>query len=151
MARDWEHTFRNWGRPPSQTEQDKCDNAERAIHKAISASEKFKSLGVRVFSKGSYHNRTNARLSSDVDICILCGKTIHFEPEGLTLTDVGLFPATYHYAEYKSDIEDALVSYFGRNAVKRGNKAFNIQENTYRVNADAVACFLYRFYFKDNN
>lgn len=151
MVRDWEQTFRGWGSPPSQTERDKCDNAERAIHKAISASEKLKSLGVRVFSKGSYRNRTNARLSSDVDICILCGKTIHLGPEGLTPTDVGLFPAIYHYAEYKNDVEDALVKYFGHNAVKRGNKAFNIQENTYRVNADAVACFLYRFYFKDNN
>lgn len=150
MSRNWEQTFRSWGSPPSQTEQNKCDNAERAIRKAISTSEKLKDLDIRVFPKGSYHNRTNARLSSDVDICILCSTTIHFGPDGVQLADTGLSPATYHYVRYKSDVQDALVNYFGLNAVTWGNKAFNIQENTYRVNSDAVACFLYRWYFRDS-
>ena len=151
MSRDWEQTFRNWGGPPSQTEQDKCDNAERAIRKAISASEKLNNLDIKIFPKGSYYNRTNARLSSDVDICILCSKTIYFGPQGVTLADIGLQPITYHYAEYKNDIHATLVNYFGSAAVTRGNKAFAIHANTYRVDSDAVACFLYRFYFKNNH
>ena len=149
MSRDWEQIFRNWGRPPSQTEQDKCDNAERAIRKAISASEKLNNLGTRVFPKGSYYNRTNARLSSDVDICVFFAKTIHIGPEGATLLDVGLQPATYHYPEYKNDVRNALVNYFGSASVTRGNKAFAIRANTYRVDADVVACFCYRLYFKN--
>ena len=151
MSRDWEQTFKNWGRPPSQTEQDKCDNAKRAIRKAIDASEKLKNLGIRVFPKGSYHNRTNAKLSSDVDIYILCPKTIHFGPGEITLADIGLFPAIYHYAEYKNDVQEALLNYFGYGTVTRGNKAFSIHANTYRVDADVVACFPYRFYFKNSN
>ena len=151
MSRDWEQTFRNWGRPPSQTEQNKCDNAERAIRKAVTASEKLKNLGIKVFPKGSYYNRTNARLSSDVDICVLCPKTIHFDPREITLADIGLFPATYHYTEYKNDVQDALLNYFGHGTVTRGNKAFGIHANTYRVDADVVACFPYRFYFKNSN
>ena len=149
MSRDWEHTFRSWGGPPSQTERDKCDNAKRAIQRVISADEKLKDLGINVFSKGSYNNRTNARLSSDVDICALCPKTTHFGPGGTTLADVGLRPATYHYPEYKNDVHNALVSHFGSTSVVRGNKAFAIRANTYRVDADVVACFSYRLYFKN--
>ena len=147
MSRDWEQIFRNWGSPPSQTEQDKCDNAERAIRKAISASARLKDSDITVFPKGSYRNRTNARLSSDVDICVLCRNTINVDyPEGMTDDDTGLHPATYHYSDYKNDIENALVGYFGRNAVTRGNKAFDVHENTYRVDSDVVACFVHRRY-----
>ena len=147
MARDWEQTFRHWGSPPSQTEQDKCDNAERAIRKAISASEKLQNLDIKIFPKGSYRNRTNARLSSDVDICVLCYNTINVSyPEGMTDNDTGLTPASYHYSDYKNDVQNALVDYFGSNSVTRGNKAFDVHENTYRVDSDVVACFVHRRY-----
>jgi hypothetical protein len=64
----------------------------------------------------------------------------------MTRDDFHMTPATYSYAEYKNDLEDALVSYLGRRAVTRGNKAFDVHENTYRVDADVVACFEYRRY-----
>jgi len=60
--------------------------------------------------------------------------------------DFGITPATYYYPTYKNDVEAALVSYLGRQAVTRGNKAFDVHENTYRVDADVVACFEYRYY-----
>lgn len=58
-------------------------------------------------------------------------------------------PAPYSYPQYKDDVERALVAYLGRNAITRGNKAFDIHENTYRVAADAVACFEYKEYNKE--
>src|ERR1700694_2293105 len=67
----------------------------------------------------------------------------------MTNADFSLSPATYKYSQYKNDVETALKSYFGRDAVTRGNKAFDIHENTYRVDADVVACFEYRWYRKD--
>ena len=147
MARDWEKTFRDWGSPPSKTEQDKCDNAERAIRKAIDASETLNNRDICVFPKGSYRNRTNARLSSDVDICVLCHDAINVSyPEGMTDDDTGLRPATYHYSDYKYDVQNALVDHFGQHAVTRGNKAFDVHENTYRVDSDVVACFVHRRY-----
>ena len=147
MARNWEQTFRDWGKPPSKTEQEKCDNAERAIRKAISASEKLKDLDITVFPKGSYRNRTNARLSSDVDICVLCRDIINVQyPEGMTDDNTGLSPAIYHYSDYKNDVENALVGYFESGTVTRGNKAFDVHENTYRVDSDVVACFVHRRY-----
>ena len=149
MSRDWEKTFRDWGSPPSKTEQDKYDNAERAIRKAIDASETLNNRDICVFPKGSYRNRTNARLSSDVDICILCRNTINLGPDGITPNDVGLLPATYHYTDYKNDVQNALVAYFGHESVTRGNKAFDVHENTYRVDSDVVACFVHRHYHQN--
>src|SRR2546426_7366713 len=44
----------------------------------------------------------------------------------------------YTYDQYKRDVEEALVNYFGRSAVVGRNKAFDVHENTYRVDADVV-------------
>ena len=48
--------------------------------------------------------------------------------------------------QFKNELEEALVAHFGRAAVKRGNKAFNIRENTYHVEADVVAFYEFRHY-----
>lgn len=150
MARDWESTFRSWAKPPGKTEQEKCQNAERAIRNAMKGSSSLSNRSIEVFSKGSYRNRTNVRLDSDVDICILCSDTFFFNlPDGMTRDDFGIPPATYQYSQYKNDVEESLVSHFDRDAVTRGNKAFEVHENTYRVDADVVPCFEYRWYRTD--
>jgi hypothetical protein len=38
-------------------------------------------------------------------------------------------------------VDNALHAFFGANSVKRGNKAFDIHANTYRTDADVIACF----------
>lgn len=62
--------------------------------------------------------------------------------------DFGLDPATYFYSNYKNDVETALIDYFGNDTVSRGNKAFDIHANTYRVDADVVVCFRHHRYKK---
>jgi tRNA nucleotidyltransferase (CCA-adding enzyme) len=71
MSRDWEATFSSWGAAPGTAEQTKCENAERAIRKAIGSCAKLNSKPIDVFTQGSYANRTNVRQDSDVDICVL--------------------------------------------------------------------------------
>ena len=147
MANDWETTFQNWAQPPSTTEQTRCDNVLGVIRNAVSGSSALDNRSTHVFAQGSYCNRTNIRADSDVDVCVLCRDTFFFDlPDGMTRDDFHITPATYSYAEYKNDLEDALVSYLGRPAITRGNKAFDVHENTYRVDADVVACFEYRRY-----
>ncbi len=63
----WEDKFHSWSQAPSQIEQDKCDNAERAIIQAIRDDKTLSQLDVRVFAQGSYRVRTNIRLDNDVD------------------------------------------------------------------------------------
>lgn len=150
MSRDWEGQFREWAKPPGKTEQDRCDNAESAIRNAIKASDKLKARDIKIFAQGSYRNNTNVRKDSDVDIGILCTDTLLNDfPPGMNRDDFGLTPATYHYEQYKNEIEEALVNHFERSAIKRGNKAFDVHETTYHVEADVAAFFEHRRYEKD--
>ena len=154
MARDWESTFREWSKPSSATEQQKSDNAEKAIKAAIAESPELSKRNVIVFPQGSYRNNTNVRQDSDVDICVLCKDVSFYDlpsDESVTKTSAAITDAHYEYSTFKNEVEIALVRKFGRNMVKRENKAFDIHENTYRVDADAVACFLYREYYRYNN
>ena len=147
MPRDWEAQFRLWAKPPGKTEQDRCDNATSAIRNAIMASDKLRTRGVSVFAQGSYRNNTNVRKDSDVDIGILCTDTFFLDlPEGTTRETFRLGPATYHYAQFKNEVEAALVDCFGRAAVTRGNKAFDIHETSYHVEADVAPFFEHRRY-----
>jgi hypothetical protein len=68
--------------------------------------------------------------------------------EGLTRQDVGIIDVSYTYAQFKNEVEEALVSKFGRPSITRGNKAFDVHANSYRVDADVVACFEHRRYLR---
>jgi len=149
MTRDWEDTFRAWAAAPSQTEQDKQENAERMIRDGIRESDDLSERKIRVRAQGSYRNHTNVRLESDVDIYVLCLDLCRVSyPEGLADADVGLVNAEYSHTEFKNHVENALVAKFGQEGVTRGNKAFDVHENTYRVDADVVACIEHRRYYK---
>jgi hypothetical protein len=117
----------------------------------VDANTTLVGMNVAVFAQGSYRNRTNVRQDSDADICV-CYDGIYFPdfPSGMTLADIGHKSATYTFARYKDLVGTALVSRFGASHVSRGKKAFDIHENTYRIDADAVACLEYRKYFRDS-
>lgn len=153
MTRDWEQTFRSWSKPSSETEQRKCENAERMIKEAIRESDVLSQRDIQIFAQGSYRNNTNVRLESDVDICIRCMDVFFSDfsmASGFNKQDVGLQDSDYSYSQFKGEVEQALADKFGKKSVKRGNKAFDIHENTYRVDADAVACFEHRRYTHRN-
>ncbi len=151
MSRDWEGQFRDWAKPPGKAEQERCDNAASAIRNAIKASDKLRTRGITIFAQGSYRNNTNVRKDSDVDIGVLCTDTFFHDPlpDGVTKESLGLEDSTYFYATYKNEVEEALVDYFGRSAVKRGNKAFDVHETSYHVEADVAAFFEHRRYDAD--
>lgn len=152
MTRDWEDSFSSWAKPPGKTEQDRCDNAVQALRKAIAASDKLNQRNIKVLVHGSYQNNTNVRQDSDVDIGIVCFDTFFMVlPEGSTREDFNISPATYEYRQFKDEVNEALVAYFGRSAVTRGNKAFDVHENSYRVDADAAPFFEHRRYSKDKS
>lgn len=148
---DWEDTFRSWAKSPSTTEQDKCDNAERAIQKAIANSPHFRNKTIRTFTQGSYRNGTNISAESDVDVGVLCTDTFYFDlPVGFTAEYFGIsVPAIYQHPEFKNHLHQALNSHFGQGTVKLGNKAFDVHENSYRIDADVVPHFEYRWYRND--
>ena len=143
----WEEKFRDWAKPPGKTEQDRMDNAERAIKNAIRASDDLKSRDIRVFAQGSYRNNTNVRQDSDVDIAVVC-QDVFLPDYPLEMTQEDFFhsDSNYHYSTFKDEIGTALVDYFGLTAVTRGNKAFNLHETSYHVDADIAPFFEHRRY-----
>ncbi len=148
----WEDTFTTWSQGPSESEQSRCDNAASMITDALNEDEELKKFDILVFSQGSYKNRTNVKLDSDVDICVMLKDTFfEYYPQGLTRESVGNSSSSYEYSTFKNDVERALVRKFGRKEVSRGNKAFDIHANTYRVDADVVPTFQYRSYTGEKN
>jgi hypothetical protein len=146
-----EQSLQSWASAPGETENEKCDNAVTGIRKAIDSDATLSRHTIGVFAQGSYRNRTNVRQDSDVDVCVSCRDTIFYDlPVGYSALDFNLStPPTYGYAQFKNDVGDALTSYFADGHVTRGHKAFDIKENTYRIAADAVPCFVYKNFCYD--
>ncbi len=146
---DWESTFRSWARPSSDTEDEKRENAIRGVRAAVDGHPTLSTRTVNVFAHGSYANNTTVRQESDVDIFVLC-TDVYFPDfsfaKGFGPNDVGDKESDFKYTQFKNEVEEALVDKFGRDAVTRGKKAFDVHENTYRVDADVVACFEHRRY-----
>ncbi|MCM3571200.1 nucleotidyltransferase [Neobacillus mesonae] len=142
-----EATFQSWSKPASDTEEAKCDNALRMIRDALNKSETLSKYDIQLIPKGSYHNNTNVRLTSDVDIAVKL-KDVFFAnyPDGKTHKDFGNYDADYSFAQYRSDVDQAMINKFGRDNIEFGNKAIKIKSNTYRVEADVVPCFEHRRY-----
>ena len=145
--RDWEKQFSQWASPPGASEAERCSNAERGIKDAIASSDRLTKRDIRVITTGSYKNNTNVRQDSDVDIAVVCYDVFFPDyPEGTTKETFGNIDGSYTYATFKNEVGQALIDRFGANAVSRGNKAFDVHENTYRVDADVAAFFEHRRY-----
>jgi hypothetical protein len=122
---------------------------ERMVREAIRNYQKFRNMTIEVFAQGSYRNNTNVKQECDVDICVRHMDYFYtdftFAP-GLMNSDVGLVTSTYTYREFKNDVEAAMEAHFGSAGMRRGDKAFDIHANGYRIDADVVACMEHRRY-----
>lgn len=148
MAKYSEATLTGWTKPPSESEESKLENSERMVKEAINSDYKLKELSTEVFGQGSYANNTNIRLNSDIDINVRFTGGFYFDiPTGKERSDFGLNnPIEYSFEEYKNDVENALVSKFGRDSVIRKNKCLTVVGNSYRVETDVVPTWNYRRY-----
>lgn len=136
-----------WSKGPGATEADRCANAETAVRKAIKADDRLAALDVSVSAQGSYRARTNVRQNSDVDICVRYNATFFPDyPKGTTKEDFGNVDGTMVFTDFKDMVQKALEDYFGKTGVTRGNKAFDVHENTYRIDTDVVPTFEHRRY-----
>ena len=148
MTRDWEGTFNFWSQPPSKTEQERCERVISAIRTAIDRSPKLRTRQILVFTQGSFRNRVNVRQDSDVDVGVMLYEYFLVQyPVGKSDADFGHSDIEYGFAQFKNELEEALVAYFGRSVVTRGNKAFDIKATASQVEADVVPLFEFRQYW----
>jgi hypothetical protein len=142
-----EDTFVYWARPPSNSEAERCDNAETAVRKAIKAASSLTALDISVFAQGSYKVRTNIRQNSDVDICVRRNDVFFATyPPGKTQSDFDNSNSPILFGDFKTMVAKALTDYFGAPGTSRGDKAICVHANTYRIDADVVPTFEYRWY-----
>jgi hypothetical protein len=142
-----EETFTHWAQAPGATEAEKSEHAEKAVRKAIAEDEDLAALDTSVFVQGSYRALTNVRQESDVDICVRYNAAFFADyPEGKSRVDFGHIPSDLKYADFKDMVEVALRKYFRNDGVTRGDKAFDVRANTYRIDADVIPTFERRLY-----
>ncbi len=148
----WNQRFETWAGPLSDSEDSRCENAENMVHSAIEADSNLESANLRVFAQGSYKANTNIRADSDIDICI-CHQGVFFAeyPPGMSDSSFGNSNSGLTFRTYKDQVATALYSHFSFLGVTRGDKSFKVHENTYRINADVVPAFEYRWYFRKND
>ncbi len=117
---------------------------------AIRQYSPLNSRNVKVISQGSYRNNTNVRQESDVDICVCCMVSFFADYSFADYADaaVGNVNSDYPYSQFKADVQAALALKFGNIGIRRGDKAFDVHANSYRVDADVVPAFAYRLYLK---
>jgi hypothetical protein len=151
MATTWEDTLRTWVEPPSQREDAKRDKTKGQIEEALSVSLRLKEVKYSVYAQGSYANNTNVQPDCDMDIAVECAEFFYYslDPSAahkrrITSMHPGPRNDDYDLSAFKADIEAALVDYYGRNAVIRGNTALRVREQSTTLPTDVVPCCAYR-------
>jgi hypothetical protein len=148
MDKEWEVTFSAWADGPGKTEQEKCERAENTMKTAVANYPGFKDWDLTVRAHGSYRVNTSISQESDVDVYVRLNQPTFFPkyPAGKTAADFGNVDGTVQYADFRNRVGSALKARLGEASVTFGGKAFDVHENTYRVDADVIAVFPYRWY-----
>ncbi len=142
-----EGRLQRWSQPPSKTEIEKCERAERMVKEAIAQDPKLSNMNISVFAKGSYASTTNIPADSDVDIGVLHeNKFFNEYPQGSGASDFNFIDSTYSFAEFSADVAKAIENKFGKSEVIVDDKCIKVRSNSCRVDADVVPHFVHRRY-----
>lgn len=142
-----EQRLEQWSRPPSASEIEKCERAERMIKEAILNDPILSKKNIKIFAKGSYANRTNIPSDSDVDVAVV-NQDLFFNdyPKDKTDSDFGFYKSTYVFSEFSKDVAKAVENKFGKSEVTIDDKCIKVRSNTCRVDADVVPQAIHRRY-----
>lgn len=131
----------NWTRPAFSNEEQRANDTEVAIRRAINNHKPLSNMNLRVLPKGSIKNNTNVRRDSDIDIAIVNQSHITIEyTGGGTMEHAGLVPYTGISAQdYKTHVGEAMRKEFGvSNIDSSGNRVFRIRGSDRVMNADVI-------------
>ena len=65
----WNERFEHWEKPASETEESQIKRSAAMVQRALDNNSWLVREGVQVRPQGSYHNNTNVRQDSDMDLC----------------------------------------------------------------------------------
>lgn len=125
----------------SDTENAKAEQSIKMVQEAINDYD-WISVELRcptVKLKGSYHNNTNVRIDSDVDIYVLFDGYFWIDTpkQCISPEHKGDGKSCEYFREH---LEKALKNRFV-SQIKKGNKVFKIKETSYKHEADIMTAF----------
>jgi hypothetical protein len=118
------------------------------------ANANYTNRNFKVFLQGSYGNDTNIYAESDVDVVIRYDGAFFHDVKERPADEQAAFHAaypnngTYPYSDFKAHVRQALKSKFGDSVKPGGTKAIRIETSGNRRNADVIAAFEFRRYYK---
>jgi hypothetical protein len=146
-----------WVLTSSPTEQDRMERAERMVTDAIERHAPFDGYrhAFRIYPKGSYANKTNVRLDSDVDIVVESHDSYYDDFLSTELEQKAApnpwwqpYEGPWVPAAWRAEIEVALKRHFGASDVDTsGEVAITIAEKPgSRPSADVIPAYKYLRY-----
>lgn len=150
---DWNDRFEHWERPASTTEESSLDRGRRMVKAAIKDAVWLNTQMASVEPQGSYHNNTNTRIDSDVDLRVQLPLIKVFYHPNVAVpyarSVLGLSDSSWSYQQIFSivrrELEACLCKAFGKENVIPGKKAFRIKGITgSRAEVDVVPAIRYQ-------
>ncbi|MDD3503022.1 MAG: nucleotidyltransferase [Eubacteriales bacterium] len=128
---------------------------ESIRHALVSNNSNIKNKDIEIFLQGSYKNSTNIRGDSDVDVVVKLNDIYYYDTVELNEYEKSLFnrdfsKANYTWHDFREDVLDTLIDYYGRWIIEEGNKSIKIEKGSNRLPADVVVCTQYRKYTQYN-
>lgn len=153
-----ERQLESFSTPPFKYETNQIIQTKDVIQKALdenipnaSIKESFElsSFKYDIYLQGSYKNSTNISKSSDVDIVIELTSVYFPDTSMLTESHKRNYNASknsskYKFANFKNDVQSALVKAFGNGIIHRGDKCIVFDENGTYCRADILPCFTHK-------
>jgi hypothetical protein len=136
---EWEARFSFWQKPASETEETQIAAAASRVRRAMRHSGTLPHRSWAIVEQGSYHNNTNTRTESDIDLCVCLTDAFFVEgPPGdwPTIAELGRESMPFSFDQYRGHIAWCLQQEFGTGAVTLGNKAIHLHKHDVeRINA----------------
>ena len=147
---EWEARFSYWQSPASKTEEAKIEAMARRIAAALRHSTFLTQRQWRVVKQGSYHNNTNVRVDSDMDLGVCLTDAFFMDgPQSdlPTMSELGRELVPFQFDQYKAHMASCLQQEFGARAITIGKKAIHVHKNdNEKIHADVVPAFTFQLY-----
>lgn len=148
----WNDRLAHWEKPASDTEEAQIERAASMVRETLAGHPLLTRDGVEIQAQGSYHNNTNVRLESDIDlravhplIRVEYGEGVSTNNADAALGLVGGRALRDVNREMRSAIAEAFEDAFGKGEYDAsGNKAIRLKKRQgTRADLDIVPCFRY--------
>lgn len=145
---EWEARFAHWQKPASDTEETQIEAISKRVRQAMNRSDFLRQRQWLIIKQGSYHNNTNVRAGSDVDLCVCLSDAFFIDGpanDQPTHAEFGRVAMSFTFEQYRNHVAWCLSQEFGAAAVTIGNKAIQLHKNDGdRIDADVVPTYTFQ-------